>query len=711
MRKLLVWVAILSLATFGFSKATYAEGVPVDNYASLKTSATSGGEVELTADIELASNIFVKNPLTIDLNGHTITASSSSKRLIITSELTVKDSSADQNGKITGSGNYYLRVGNGADAPGTLILESGKIESNSSYDILIGAGEMIMNGGTISSSNVPVLANGGDFTMNDGLITTNGTAVRGNKPESLITLNGGKIESTGDSLTVNLSGGSKMVMNDGLIEALNMGSRPGTGGVGVIVYRDGEFTMNGGKIDSASSSIMSNGSNEDWNNSAGVNAKFTITGGELNSTKHSAIYAPQYQGATLITGGKIIGHDSAIELRGGSLTIEGGEFRATSEEFSIENNTSGTTTKGAAIAVIQHTTVDNMKVHICNGRFYGIVPLVEANPNNNSAEDIAKISLLIDNSCGQPNFYATGDAVIMSEDFTGFVKGGRYSSHVTDFVADGFGEKDEDDMIAVYEWHDVIVNDPQYGEVSTSKIRAMSGDAINISTTPLENAELLSLEARDEENNLIEISDSAAIMPDAKLTIRARFARAVTNDIDVGDSDITRSIMVESLRADEDLMSSVGDSDPLIELTINNTDNDEEALKQLPEGDSVLVGTRNIRVDVSAGGEKIGELNSLLGDIEIGIALPDTIEPVIEGYERNFYLIGNNEVIKANSVENNVASFKIGATGKYSVAYVDKQINSDNVESPNTSDNIAKSILIVAGCAALLAVPLARKRR
>ena len=719
MKKLLVLVAMLCATTFGFSNVTYAESVTVDNYTDFKAYATNGGEIELGADIELTGNTFVKKPLTIDLNGHTITASSDNKRLLVTSELTVKDSSDDESGKITGVGNYYLRVGNGDASPGTLIFESGHIGSTGTYDIMIGAGEMIMNGGTISSSNVPVLANGGNFTMNDGLITSSGTAVRGNKETSLITMNGGKIESTGDSLAVNLSGGSKMILSDGLIEALNMGTRPGTGGVGVIVYRDGEFTMNGGKITTASFSLMSNGSNEDGNISAGVNAKYTINGGELSSVKHSAIYAPQYHGTVLITGGTMIGHDSAVEVRAGSLTIEGGEFRATSDEFSVENNTSGTTTKGAAIAVIQHTTVDEITLHICNGEFYGIVPLLEANPNGNSADDIAKVSLLIDNSCGQPNFHTTGDTVVMSEDFTGFIKGGRYSSNVTEFVADGFGEKSEDDMIAVYEWHDVVVNDPQYGEVSASKIRAMNGDKIDISATPLEDSALLSLEASDENNNPVEINDDTAIMPDAKLTIRARFVRAVTHNTNsdseptsgATDSGAARNTMIESLRADEELMASINDDDPLLELSVDDADKDEEALKQIEEDNPVLVSTHDIRVSVSTNDEKIGELDSLLDDVEIGIVLPDTIEPAADGYERSFYLVSNDEAIEAESVEDNIATFKINTMGKYSVVYVDKKTSPEDVESPNTGDNVTTNVLIVASCAALLAAAAVRKRR
>ena len=713
MKKLLVFMAMLCAAAFGFSKAAFAAGATVDNYADFKSYATNGGEIQLGADIVLTGNTFVKQPLTVDLNGHTLTADSNSKMLLLTSTLTVTDSSSDQSGRITGAGNYYLRVGNGASSPGTLVLESGNIGSNGSYDVLVGAGEMIMNGGTVSSSDVPVIANGGNFTINGGLVTSSGTAVRGNKPESLVTMNGGKIETTGDALAVILSGGSKMIMNDGLIEALDMGARPGTGGVGVIVYRDGEFTMNDGKILSASSCVMSNGSNEDWNNSAGVNAKFTINGGELTSIKHSTIYAPQYQGSVLITGGDLTGKTTAIELRGGSLRIEGGNFTSTSEEFSVENNTSGTTTKGAAVAIIQHTTVDTMNVQICNGTFKGIIPLIEANPNGNSAEDIAKITMTVDNSCGTPVFISSGDQTVYSEDFDGFITGGRYTHDVTDLVADGYGTKTEDGMFVVHEWHDVAINQPQMGTAETSTYRAMVGDVIDLNIDASDNASLLSIDATDENGEVVETNGSSIVMPDSNRNIRVRFTKVNANESTpdtsgVSDSDAARDTIIHSLQGDEGMLDLIGDNDPTIELTVEDADGNEDALRDIPAENPVLVGGSEIRAVVKVGDNVIGEINPLSEDVAVNIILPDDLPAVPDGLQRKFYLVGDGIVIEDDSEDGTVASFMVRNMGNYTLAYADVI---PAPETPNTGDAILESVTILTVSTTVLGFTIARRKK
>ncbi len=707
MKKLLVFMAMLCVVALGFSKAAFAAGTTVDNYADFKSYATNGGEIQLGADIVLTGNTFVKQPLTVDLNGHTITADSNSKMLLLTSTLTVTDSSSNQSGRITGAGNYYLRVGNGASSPGTLILESGNIGSNGSYDVLIGAGEMVVNGGTVSSSNVPVIANGGNFTINGGLVTSDGTAVRGNKPESLITMNGGKIETTGDSLAVNLSGGSKMIMNDGLIEALDMGARPGTGGVGVIVYRDGEFTMNGGKILSASSCVMSNGSNEDWNNSAGVNAKFTINGGELTSLKHSTIYAPQYQGSVLITGGDLTGKTTAIELRGGSLRIEGGNFTSTSEEFSIENNTSGTTTKGAAVAVIQHTTVDTMDVQICNGTFKGIVSLVEANPNGNSAADIAKITMSIDNSCGTPVFNSLSDQTIYSEDFTGFIRGGLYTHDVADLAADGYGTKVEDGMYAVHAWHDVTINRPQMGTVEPSSYRAMVGDTIDLDIDAEDDVSLLTIDAVDEGDNPVDVSGNSVAMPDSDLQIRVRLVRANVTGTTT-DDNAARNAIIHALQQDEEMLNLVGDNDPTLELVVSEADGDEDALSNISAKNPVLLGGSEIRAIVRVSDNVIGELDSLPDGVAINVKLPDDLSEVPTGLQRKFFLVGDGGVIENDSANGATATFTVRNMGNYTLAYADV---TRAPESPNTSDGIVGSVTILTVSTVALGLAITYRKK
>jgi hypothetical protein len=319
------------------------------------------------------------------------------------------------------------------------------------------SGDFIMNGGKITGDNTPVLAQGGNFTMNDGLVeASTGIALRGYSPDSTITVNGGRVVTNGDDAAINSSKGSNIIVNGGSIEALYSGSSEGSGGIGIIVYRDGSATINGGKVHSASFALASNGSNEDGNNSSGNNAAFTITGGELISDKHAAIYAPQFDGSTTISGGVITGKATAIEIRAGDLTITGGTLTALNDTFEVVNETSGTTTKGAAVAIAQHTTKNEMNIRICGGTFRGAVALSESNINENSPEDIAKIALLIDEPCGELVFESTSENTVISEDFTGFIKGGIYSHPVTQYVADGYIERSVTAGIEVINPEDIV---------------------------------------------------------------------------------------------------------------------------------------------------------------------------------------------------------------------------------------------------------------
>ena len=442
-RALLV-LAISFVGVFALQKTTFAESVTVSDFDTFKSYCRNeGGEIKLGADITISgSNVFVKKELSLDLNGHTITATNSgnTKYMLIVDggTLTISDSSSDNSGLITGTYNYFLRIGN--SNPGTVIMNSGNISGD--YGVHVVSGDFIMNGGKITASNTPVLAQGGNFTLSDGLIeASSGMGLRGYASTSTLTINGGTVRTLGDSFAVNSTNGTKIVINGGTVEALYAGTTEGAGGNGVAVYKNGSLEVNGGIIHSASSAIISNGSIEENNISSGTNAKFTITGGEIISDKHTAVYAPQFRGSTTISGGSLTGHDSAIELRAGDLTITGGTFVATRETFDVENNTSGTTTKGAAIAIAQHTTTDEMNISICGGTFRGAVALAEVNPIANSPEDIAKITLLIDEPCGDLSFETTSDTPIVSEDFTDFIKGGTFNHSVAPFIHSDYEER------------------------------------------------------------------------------------------------------------------------------------------------------------------------------------------------------------------------------------------------------------------------------
>ena len=90
-------------------------------------------------------------------------------------------------------------------------------------------------------------------------------------------------------------------------------------------------------------------------------------------------------------GASITGVDSAIEVRAGNLNIVGGTFVATSTVDPVASNAngSGSTTKGAAIAIAQHTTRLPINVVIDDGSFTGTRALFFSDPEDGDAVNVS----------------------------------------------------------------------------------------------------------------------------------------------------------------------------------------------------------------------------------------------------------------------------------------------------------------------------------
>ncbi len=138
----------------------------------------------------------------------------------------------------------------------------------------------------------------------------------------------------------------------------------------------------------------------------------TINGGTLIGS--TGIYHPQ-NGTLTVTGGSITGtQESGIELRSGTLNITDGTI-ISKGTFSAKANGSGTTIKGAALAVSQHTTDYAINVTISGGTFTGPYSLYEADLQNTTGSKISGIS------------GGTFNGKIYSENCTNFVTGGTFS--------------------------------------------------------------------------------------------------------------------------------------------------------------------------------------------------------------------------------------------------------------------------------------------
>lgn len=117
-----------------------------------------------------------------------------------------------------------------------------------------------------------------------------------------------------------------------------------------------------------------------------------------------------------INGGTIYGGETGIEVRSGEVNIYGGNITGGGNPLENDPNGNGTTTSGAALAISQHTTNNNIDVNISGGTFKGYYALFENDIQDNVSDNI-KISVTGGEFIGK----------IYSENCSGFITGGKFS--------------------------------------------------------------------------------------------------------------------------------------------------------------------------------------------------------------------------------------------------------------------------------------------
>ena len=219
-------------------------------------------KVRLTKDIVMTKAVTVNNgnSLTIDLNGHTLTAAANSQAFRIQGgALTIEDSIGT--GVIQGSGTV---TGNGgaiwmssSDSNNALTLAGGTIRGFTATDgggVYVDGGSFEMSGGTISACNATnagggVYVSSGSFKMSGGSIEDctahEGAGVKvyaSNGKTASFSMTGGEIQNCntdGVSIYAIGSGTSEFTMTGGTIED--------NGGYGVWVD-NGSAVMSGGSV-------------------------------------------------------------------------------------------------------------------------------------------------------------------------------------------------------------------------------------------------------------------------------------------------------------------------------------------------------------------------------------------------------------------------------------------------------------------------------
>lgn len=265
--------------------------------SSLDQLTYTGNEckVRLTENIVMTTAVTVNsgNRLTIDLNGHTLTAPENDKAFRIQDgALTIKDSIGT--GVIQGSGTVTSYGGNGgaiwmssSDSNNALTLTGGTIRGfTAKYGagVYMGNGTFNMTGGAIQdclatdgglADGGGVYVSGGSFEMSDGTIS----ACKANNAGGGVYVSSGSFKMSGGSIedcTAHEGAGVKVYASSGETASFSMSGSGeikncNTDGVSISAIGNGtpEFTMAGGTIEGSSgygvwvaagSAVMSGGS-------------------------------------------------------------------------------------------------------------------------------------------------------------------------------------------------------------------------------------------------------------------------------------------------------------------------------------------------------------------------------------------------------------------------------------------------------------------
>lgn len=203
---------------------------------------------------------------------------------------------------------------------------------------------------------------------------------------------------------------------------------------GVTVNLDGA-TLNGKRDSSGDlgSGIYVNGSIKDTTNAPVINLKSTTVNSE-----GQGMYLAGYATTTVDKDSSVVGSQTGIEIRAGKLDINGATVIGNGIPTKITPNGNGSTAEGAGIAVMQHTSKLPIDVTISDGTISGYTGLLEANPQKNSAEDIAKVNIKV--TGGKFSAINGGTNSISSDDKTGFITGGLFSSDPTPYCGKTEGE-------------------------------------------------------------------------------------------------------------------------------------------------------------------------------------------------------------------------------------------------------------------------------
>lgn len=227
-----------------------------------------------------------------------------------------------------------------------------------------------------------------------------------------------------------------------------------------------------------------------------------------------------------VEGGKIVGDESGIEVRAGELVVLDGTIESTATKLEVIPNNNGSTTIGAGIAVAQHTTVNKLNVEVKGGNISGYVAFNEANPENNTQQEVEEIKLDISGGIFETTNTAADAKAVASETQTEFVKGGKYNATLSEnLIIASATTKVENGIVKVLKENKVNVEDSKNGTVKVDKNIALEGDTVTITATPEKGYEVDKIVVEDVQGKSITVTDGKFTMGEYEVGVTVTFKK------------------------------------------------------------------------------------------------------------------------------------------------------------------------------------------
>ena len=352
---LLALVMVASLLPFGaLADDTWTE---VNSADALTTALKNGGNIKLTADIEVSTkqNWTVTKDVILDLNGQKISSSYGERSNFLFTvrgaSFTVTDNSEAKDGIIEATDNNY---GYGI-----------QLYSNSTFKLLNGTIKT-----TQETVDIYTITTGCKIEISGGkLISTDDSAMNARGKSTVVNITGGELISEGgiagifvssggssdvNSIVFNMTGGSLVSDYPGILTdyalTVNIGGTANisSSSTGISVKGTTVLNVDGGTIASSGASAIS----------ANYENKVNISGGNISTTGYSAAAIQIGENSTAtISGGNVSSKNTNKNITGSAdnITISGGTFQQNVSAYLPEGLTQDD--KGNVVIDTEHENV------------------------------------------------------------------------------------------------------------------------------------------------------------------------------------------------------------------------------------------------------------------------------------------------------------------------------------------------------------------